>query len=76
MPGSMYEVRVEGRVPDGETGEFGEFVVDADPQGAMLRGYVVDPAALHRVVLRLEVLGLRPTEIRRLDRDPEPGSAR
>ena len=61
-----YEIRVEGVVPSDVLAEIDGVRVAIQPLGTILRGTVVDQAALHGVINRLQGLGLELVEVRRL----------
>jgi hypothetical protein len=61
-----YEIRVSGLVPDDVLEEIDDVSVAVQPVGTILRGTVVDQAALHGLINRLQNLGLELVEVRRL----------
>lgn len=61
-----YEIRIEGLVPDEVLDEIEGVQVAIQPLATTLRGTVVDQAALHGVINRLQGLGLELVEVRRL----------
>jgi len=61
-----YEIRVTGVVPDDVLEEIENVRAVVQPVGTILRGTVVDQAALHGVINRLQGLGLELIEVRRL----------
>ena len=61
---TTYEIRVEGRVPEGERTEFEDMQVVETPGQTVLVGVLADQAALHGVLARLQALGLRLIEVR------------
>jgi hypothetical protein len=61
-----YEIRVEGVVPSEVLAEIDGVRAAIQPLGTILRGTVVDQAALHGVINRLQGLGLELVEVRRL----------
>lgn len=61
-----YEIRVDGLVPADVLEEIEGVQVAIQPVGTILRGTVVDQAALHGVINRLQGLGLELVEVRRL----------
>ena len=65
-----YEIRVEGLVPADVLEEIEGVQVATQPVGTILRGTVVDQAARHGVINRLQSLGLELVEVRRLARGP------
>jgi hypothetical protein len=66
MTGLDYEIRVTGLVPADVLVEIEDVRVAIQPVGTILRGAVVDQAALHGVINRLQGLGLELVEVRRL----------
>jgi len=71
-----YEIRVLGLVPDDVLEEIENVRATIQPVGTILRGTVVDQAALHGVLNRLQGLGLELVEVRRLLDGREPGATR
>jgi hypothetical protein len=71
-----YEIRVLGLVPDDVLEEIENVRATVQPVGTILRGTVVDQAALHGVLNRLQGLGLELVEVRRLLDGTEPGATR
>jgi hypothetical protein len=61
-----YEIRVSGLVPDDVIEEIDDVRVAVQPVGTILRGTVVDQAALHGLINRLQNQGLELVEVRRL----------
>jgi hypothetical protein len=61
-----YEIRVSGLVPDSVLTEIEGVQVVVEPVQTVLRGPVVDQAALHGIINRLQRLGLDLIEVRRL----------
>jgi hypothetical protein len=61
-----YEIRVSGLVPDSVLAEIEGVQVIVEPVQTVLRGPVVDQAALHGIINRLQRLGLDLIEVRRL----------
>jgi hypothetical protein len=66
---ARYEIRIRGRVGD----ELASYVHDMSeevlPVETVLRGEIVDQAALHGMLDRLEQLGLELVEVRQLPRE-------
>jgi hypothetical protein len=75
-PGSgWYEIRLQGRLDQRWTGWFDEMTVSPGADGTtVLRGRVVDQAALHGVLSRLRDLGLPLLSVVRADPGDPPGS--
>jgi hypothetical protein len=72
--GFTYEVRLGGRLTRTLQAEFEELGLAAKDQPAetVLHGPVVDQAALHGLLRRVEALGLELVELRRLPVPAEP----
>jgi len=66
-----YEIRVSGLVPDSVLAEIEGVQVIVVPVQTVLRGPVVDQAALHGIINRLQRLGLDLIEVRRLAEQAE-----
>ena len=65
-----YEIRVSGLVPESLLAEIEGVHVMVEPVQTVLRGPVVDQAALHGIINRLQRLGLDLIEVRRLSEEP------
>ena len=63
-------------MPDDVLEEIENVRATIQPVGTILRGTVVDQAALHGVINRLQGLGLELVEVRRLLDGTEPGATR
>jgi hypothetical protein len=74
MTGLDYEIRVMGVIPDEVLEEIENVRATIQPVGTILRGTVVDQAALHGVINRLQGLGLELVEVRRLLEEPDWGT--
>jgi hypothetical protein len=61
-----YEIRVTGTVPDSVLEEIEDVQVFEQPVESILRGAVEDQAALHRMIDRIQSLGLELIEVRRI----------
>jgi hypothetical protein len=61
-----YELRVTGTVPDSVLEEIEDVQVFEQPVESILRGSVEDQAALHRMIDRIQGLGLELIEVRRI----------
>lgn len=70
MTNVEYEIRVSGLVPDSVLDEIEGVHVVVEPVQTVLRGPVVDQAALHGIINRLQRLGLDLIEVRRLSDEP------
>jgi hypothetical protein len=66
-----YEIRVAGVVPDAVLAEIEGVRVALEPVQTVIRGPVLDQAALHGIINRLQRLGLDLIEVRRLPVDHE-----
>lgn len=65
-----YEIRVSGLVPQSLLAEIEGVHVVVEPVQTVLRGPVMDQAALHGIINRLQRLGLDLIEVRRISDDP------
>ena len=65
-----YEIRVSGLVPESLLAEIEGVQVVVEPVQTVMRGPVLDQAALHGIINRLQRLGLDLIEVRRLTDDP------
>jgi len=61
-----YEIRVTGSVPNSVLEEIEDVQVFEQPVESILRGAVEDQAALHRMIDRIQGLGLDLIEVRRI----------
>jgi len=61
----QYEIRVRGRIPPEELVEFEDFTAVVQSGETVLRGPVVDQAALQGILQRLHMLGLDLVEVLR-----------
>ena len=68
-----YEIRVSGLVPATVLEEFEGVHVVVHPAMTVLRGPILDQAALHGILNRLQGLNLELIDVHRLaeDRDPD-----
>ena len=62
-----YEIRVSGLVPESVLAEIEGVQVVVEPVQTVMRGPVLDQAALHGIINRLQRLGLDLIEVRRLN---------
>lgn len=76
MSAIEYEIRVSGLVPQSLLEEIEGVHVVVEPVQTVLRGPVVDQAALHGIINRLQRLGLDLIEVRRLAQDLSPTSTK
>jgi hypothetical protein len=68
-----YEIRIKGRVSDSLLPAFEGLTVTTEPVETILYGPIADQEALHRLMTKLQALGLEVVEFRRLpgqSRDP------
>jgi len=61
-----YEIRVTGTVPNSVLEEIEDVQVFEQPVESILRGDVEDQSALHRMIDRIQGLGLELIEVRRI----------
>ena len=66
MSALEYEIRVSGLVPESVLAEIEGVHVVVEPVQTVMRGPVLDQAALHGIINRLQRLGLDLIEVRRL----------
>ena len=66
MPPSYYEIRIAGVVPPEALLDFERLVASVEPVETVLHGALLDQAALHGLLARLEMLGVEVMEIRRV----------
>jgi hypothetical protein len=69
-----YEIRIKGRVSDSLLSAFEGLAVTTEPVETIVYGPLADQDAIHRLLLKLESLGLEVVEFRRLPGD-DPGAA-
>ena len=70
MEAANYEIRIKGRVNDSQLSAFEGLDVTTEPVETIVYGPLADQEAVHRLLIRLESLGLEVVEFRRL-----PGAA-
>ncbi len=63
---ASYEIRVKGRLSEAMQEAFEEFDITTEPVETVLHGQVLDQAALHGLLDRIQSLGLELVEVRRL----------
>ena len=69
-----YEIRIKGRVGDSVLLMFEGLTATTEPVETVLYGPIPDQEALHKLLGRLQSLGLEVTELRRLPgADQHPG---
>ncbi len=73
MAPSSYEIRIRGKVGDPLLASFGDLDASIKPAETVLRGVIVDQAALHGLLDRIQALGLELIEIRQVE-EPSGGA--
>jgi len=64
-----YEIRVQGYLGENAAIWFDGFKVEHDPAGeTILRGTIMDQAALHGILTRIRDLGLNLTLVRQMEK--------
>jgi hypothetical protein len=72
-----YEIRIKGRVSDTQLSAFEGLAVTTEPVETIVYGPLADQEAIHRLLIKLESLGLEVVEFRRLPGEAgDPGAAR
>ena len=66
-----YQIRVRGHLGATMLRAFPALHVETEGEDTLLRGAVVDQAALYGLLAQLEALGLDLLEVRRLPREPK-----
>jgi hypothetical protein len=66
MPQATYQIRVSGTLPAELLTELGTLDVKVEPAETVLHGTLPDQSALFGLITRLQRLGLRLIEVRRL----------
>jgi hypothetical protein len=66
MPQATYQIRVSGTLPAELLTELGSLNVKVEPAETVLYGALPDQSALFGLISRLQGLGLRLIEVRRL----------
>ena len=66
MTARYYEIRVRGHIPPDELVEFENVTAVVQSGETVLRGLVIDQAALQGILQRLHMLGLDLIEVRRV----------
>lgn len=76
MAEANYEIRIKGRVHDSLLPAFEGLAVTTEPVETIVYGPIADQEAVHRLLIKLESLGLEVVEFRRLpEPDDDPGAA-
>jgi hypothetical protein len=71
-----YEIRIKGRVSDSLLPAFEGLAVTTQPVETVVYGPLADQEAVHRLLTKLESLGLEVVEFRRLPGEADdPGAA-
>jgi hypothetical protein len=68
--GGNYEIRVVGRLSDALVTELEGLSVTTEPVETVIYGPVSDPDALHRLLVKLQSVGLEVVEFHRLPAEP------
>ena len=76
MEPTRYEFRVRGRLGEGLLATFDGLDAEIEPVETILRGDVVDQAALHRILEQIRSLGLELVEVKRVGGEREPVTRR
>jgi hypothetical protein len=71
-----YEIRIKGRVSDSLLPAFEGLAVTTEPVETIVYGPIADQEAVHRLLIKLDSLGLEVGEFRRLPGEgSDPGAA-
>lgn len=68
---SAYEIRVKGTLSESFLAAFDDLTVSVNPVETVIRGPIVDQAALYGLLDRIQALGLELVEVRQLPPMPE-----
>jgi hypothetical protein len=71
-----YEIRVAGVLPPEALLDFERLSASVEPVETVLHGPLVDQAALHGLLARLEIMGVQVLEIRRVREQDVPAGDR
>jgi hypothetical protein len=63
---SGYEIRIRGRITKASESAFDGLMVTMNPIETVVRGTMIDQAALYGVLERIQALGLELVEVRRI----------
>jgi hypothetical protein len=66
MTSRYYEIRLAGTLPPEALADFERLTARAEPTKTVVHGLLPDQAALGGLLARLELLGVRVEEVRRL----------
>ena len=76
MGAANYEIRIKGRISDSLLSAFEGLAVTTEPVETIVYGPLADQEAVHRLLIKLESLGLVVIELRRLPGGAgDPGAA-
>jgi hypothetical protein len=76
VPPFYYEIRIAGVVPPEALLDFEPLIASVEPVETVLHGPLLDQAALHGLLARLEMFGVQVLEIRRIrPQNPPAGHA-
>jgi hypothetical protein len=67
-----YEIRIKGRLSDSQLLAFKGLTVTTEPVETILYGPIADQEAVHRLLSKLQSLGLEVVEFRRLPGESGP----
>jgi hypothetical protein len=73
---ASYEIHIKGRVSEQLLCAFEGMEATVESRETVLRGPVLDQAALHGLLDRVQALGLELIEVRRLPESSTPGDPR
>jgi hypothetical protein len=75
MEAANYEIRIKGRIYDSLLPAFEGLAVTIQPVETIVYGPIANQEAVHKLLIKLESLGLEVVEFRRLPGQPDPGAA-
>lgn len=61
-----YEIRIKGLLSESRLAAFEDLIITVNPVETVIRGSVLDQAALYGVLDRIQALGLQLIEVRQL----------
>jgi len=67
-----YEIRIKGRITKSSQSAFDGLMITVDPIETVVRGTLIDQAALYGILERIQALGLELVEVRRIPPSQEP----